>query len=229
MSFVIESYRALRLAAAGLRFHLAPMVGASSRHGIAAGYKHREKPGYFDDTANSDNWQREVYEQARILMKDNALSTVNDIGCGSGYKLVHLLGEFDTTGVDLPETIAAVQQRYPDRRWVMGRFEDLSVTPADLVVCSDVIEHVADPQALIRFVVSATKEWVVLSTPAREIMYKERQRLRFGPPDNPTHLREWTVPEFRSFVEPHLEIVRHEITNLGQATQMIIGRKRLDD
>src|SRR5205085_9353286 len=225
MELIRNIYHTLRLGGAGLRYHLSPMLGAKTRYAIDPGYKHRPKPSYFDDTANSDNWQREVYEKARLLMRDEGLKSVYDLGCGSGYKLINILGEFETTGIDLPETIGAVQKRYPSRRWVAGRFETLELGTADLVICSDVIEHVEDPDALMRIILSATKEWIILSTPARELMYSDRQRFRFGPPDNPTHLREWSMAEIMRYAEQFFDVVSHEITNRIQGTQMIVGRK----
>jgi hypothetical protein len=37
-----------------------------------AGYRHRTRPHYFDDNANEDEWQREVYEAAGSLMVRDA-------------------------------------------------------------------------------------------------------------------------------------------------------------
>lgn len=219
-------YRTFRLAGAGLRFHLAPFLGAKPRFDIDPGYCSRKSPSYFDDTSNTDNWQREVYEGARAIMLEHGLRTVTDVGCGSGYKLVHLLGEFETTGVDLPQTIERTRESYPGRNWVSGSFEDIALPKADLVICSDVIEHVPDPDALIRFVAGLSKGWIILSTPARELLYDDRDRSRFGPPGNPAHLREWTMAEFHGYVGRFLEVVRHEITNRAQSTQMIVARPR---
>ncbi len=218
-------YRTFRLAAAGLRFHLAPLIGVKPRFEIDSGYNHRKSIRYYDDTTNTDDWQREVYENAHALMLEKQLRTVHDVGCGSGYKLVHMLGEFETTGIDLPDTIAHVRQKYPDRSWIGESFENVRLPPADLVICSDVIEHVQDPDGLMNFIISLSREWVVLSTPARELLYDDRQRRRFGPPSNPAHVREWSMIEFQRYAARYLNIVRHEITNWEQGTQMIIGRK----
>ena len=109
------------------------IAGDHSRYDITAWYFHRDHPEYFDDTTNTDDWQSEVYEAARDLMRFDNLRTVYDIGCGSGYKLVHILGDYDTTGIDLPETISAVTQRYPTRKWISATFE-AELPKADLVI-----------------------------------------------------------------------------------------------
>jgi hypothetical protein len=209
-----------------LRFHSAPLLGRKKRYGIAGGYRHREEPIYFDDLENSWEWQWEVYEAAQAVMRTNKLRTICDIGCGSGYKLVHILGEFETLGVDLPQTIDRVREIYPDRQWLGGSFEELRIPRHEVVICADVVEHVADPHALLQFVASTATHSVIVSTPARELLYRNEQPGRFGPPCNLAHLREWTMQEFRDFVDQFLVVEQHEITNVEQATQMIIGRPR---
>jgi hypothetical protein len=51
---------------------------------------------------------------------------------------------------------------------------------------------------------------------ARELMYAERELPR--PPDNPSHLREWTMAEFNRFAGRYLAIERHELSNRIQAS-----------
>jgi 2-polyprenyl-3-methyl-5-hydroxy-6-metoxy-1,4-benzoquinol methylase len=196
---------------------------------IAPGYLHRRESLYYDDTENTDFWQKEVYEAAREIMRTHKLQTVYDVGCGSGYKLVHILGDFLTTGIDVPETIEIVRSRYPDRVWLVCGFDEVDLPKADLVICSDVIEHVDDPDALMRFLVRSTNGWIVISTPDRDLCYapKTFDKQWFGPPANATHLREWTMPELRRYVERFVKIERHEITNRPQATQMIVAQTGL--
>jgi SAM-dependent methyltransferase len=207
-----------------LMFHLAPLLGRKSKYEIAPGYKHRATVSYFDDTENTDEWQREVYHAARRIMIENRLTTVCDVGCGGGYKLVHILGKFETTGIDLQETIGRVRLRYPDRRWLAGSFDELDPPQADLVVCADVIEHVSDPDALMRFLIGGNPKWIVISTPERERVYSGRSKHRFGPPGNRAHIREWNFDEFGRYISRFLIVERQEITNEEQATQMIVGR-----
>lgn len=218
--------RRLRLEAARARMRLAPLLGLQGRYGLPAGYRQRRQAVYFDDVEFTDEWQREVYEAARVLMLKHGLRTVHDVGCGGGYKLVHLLGEFETVGIDLPQTIDRVRPRYPDRRWIGASFDEIDIPKADLVVCADVIEHVPDPDSLMGFLSRVAIDRIVLSTPDRNLMHDRRSLAWYGPPENPAHMREWTGEEFRAYVGRFLDIEWHEITNPAQGTQMIVGRRR---
>jgi SAM-dependent methyltransferase len=226
MTILASGRRYASWAQSRLRFGLLSLLPGRRRYEIAPGYAHRETIAFDDASGKEDQWQREVYEAARTIMVENRLRSVHDVGCGSGYKLVHMLGEFETTGIDLPENIGWVKEKYPDRRWIGAAFEDVQLGKADLVICADVIEHVTDPDALMRFILSIARDRVVLSTPDRDIAYDWRSKHRFGPPENPTHLREWNMPEFHRYIARFLKLERHEITNRGQATQMIVGRIR---
>lgn len=206
--------------------HVRAVSGHSSQYGILPGYQHRSKPGYFDDTAHKDEWQKEVYVFAAEVMRTEGLRTVYDVGCGSGFKLVKYLGEYETTGFDVPDTVSFLRESYPDRRWRSVPFGDRTVPPADLVVCSDVIEHVPDPDELIGFLEAVARRWIILSTPERTLMYPPGSRYHFGPPSNPTHLREWNIRELAEYVGRRFNILRHEITNHAQATQMIFCERR---
>ena len=223
-STIRATYRALRDCGYALRFHVAPIMGRKPTYEIAPGYRHRNRASYYDDTENADEWQRDVYEESRRLMFEHQLRSVTDVGCGSGYKLVHQLGEFDTTGVDLPETIEWVRRKYPERRWIGGSFDDVELPTADLVVCADVIEHVLDPDMLMRLLRRVARNRVVISTPDRDLVYRGRTMNRFGPPANPAHVREWTFGEFRNYADRFFEVEKHVISNPEQATQMIVGR-----
>lgn len=200
--------------------------GEPSRYGIFAGYVHRAEPCYFDDTGFADEWQREVYAFAAALMARECLASVADVGCGSGYKLVNYLGNYDTTGYDVEKTVAFLKAKYPERTWCSVPFSERGLPSPDLVVCSDVIEHVPDPDALLDFIIGLAPRYVVLSTPDRDCLYRPGSRHHFGPPTNPTHLREWSFAELRAYIGGKLDVLEHRITNRAQGTQMIFARPR---
>jgi hypothetical protein len=65
----------------------------------------------------------------------------------------------------------------------------------------------------------------VLSTPALEVLAERGESPRLGPPDNESHVREWTTREFYDFVSMHLDVEEHTV-EARQGTQIIRARLR---
>jgi SAM-dependent methyltransferase len=182
---------------------------------------------YFDDTGNRDEWQKEVYDHARELAVANGYRRILDVGCGSGYKLVQGFEppRFETIGLDLPETIQVLAQRHPTRRWMAVDLERESMLRfrADLIIASDIIEHLADPDVLLRFIADCDASAVLISTPDAELLTARGQASPLGPPRNPHHVREWTRHEFSRYVATHLDIVSQHVYS-PNATQLLVCR-----
>ncbi|MFM2421489.1 MAG: hypothetical protein RL291_19 [Pseudomonadota bacterium] len=200
--------------------------GEKPQFGIFPGYNHRAEPSYFDDTSFADEWQLEVYQFAADLMARENLKSVADVGCGSGFKLVKYLGQYETTGYDVPETVAFLKGKYPERQWQSVPFSTRGLPKVDLVVSSDVIEHVPNPDELLAFIQGLESRYVIISTPDRDCLYRPGSRHHFGPPPNPTHLREWSFDELASYVGETFDIIEHKVTNRAQGTQMIFARNK---
>ena len=191
-------------------------------YGIQRLYRARLDNKPHDDTRLRDQHQLEVYLHALGLMKKHGMRTVVDLGCGSAYKLMTYLSDYDTVGLELPPTVEHLRQQYPDRSWNVCDFNRPTDIDADVLICADVIEHLADPDELMRFITSCTYRFLVISTPDRSLLYRPWQRGYYGPPRNRAHVREWTFREFRRYLSPHVRILIHRITNLAQHTQMAI-------
>jgi 2-polyprenyl-3-methyl-5-hydroxy-6-metoxy-1,4-benzoquinol methylase len=195
------------------------------RYGIAPGYVARAKNRAFDDTGNQDEWQREVYLTAAEIMRANGFTRVIDVGCGSGFKLMRYLGQYDTLGLDVSPTLEFLRATYPDRRWAQSDFDARGLS-ADVVICSDVIEHLPDPDALVAFIRAIPCAAIVLSTPERALSLAQWGGPTNGPPKNRTHFREWSFAEFRRYLNSYFDVIRHVITNVEQSTQMVVCRNR---
>jgi len=125
---------------------------------------------------------------------------VADLACGEGYGSAVLAGSAaDVVGVDAnPEAHEHARLRYavPNLRFERGLVEQF-VEPRDAIVFLQTIEHVHEPEALLRgFAEAAPVSYI--STP---------NRLTLAPPgaeksDNPWHLREYTIEEYRELLEP---------------------------
>lgn len=185
-------------------------------------YRARSQYNHYDDTANEDQWQLEVYLHALGLIKKNHLKSIVDIGCGSAYKLITYLGECETLGLEVPVNVEMLQKRYPERQWQISDFSTKPNITTDVVVCSDVIEHLVNPDELLDYIRGITYKYLILSTPERSLLYKPWNRGYWGPPRNRCHIREWTYKEFGEYISVHFDVIDHRVTNLEQRTQIIV-------
>ena len=181
---------------------------------------------HYNDQKSEDEWQLEVYLHALGLMKKYAFRKVVDLGCGSGYKLMHYLSDYKTTGLELKENLAYLRKKYPDRKWLKSDFFKNYKIKTDVLICSDVIEHLVDPDELLEYIKKISFKYLVLSTPDRSLIYDKEMKFNDGPPRNPAHVREWTYDEFAQYIGKHFDIIDHRVTNMQQGTQMIIAKKR---
>ena len=125
---------------------------------------------------------------------------VADLACGEGYGSDALAGNAaDVVGVDAnPEAHEHARLRYqrPNLRFERALVEEFA-EERGAIVFLQTIEHIAEPAELLRhFARLAPVSYV--STP---------NRLTLAPPgaeksDNPWHLREYTVEEYRALLEP---------------------------
>lgn len=153
-----------------------------------------------DSKCHNETHQREVYLLAQKIMKQNpAWKSVVDIGCGSGYKFIKYFGEYETIGVDLPIVMRSLYKRYPDRDWREYDPSLFATCSPDMLICSDVIEHVEEPdEFLSNLLLFTTVKKFIISTPDRHMVRGPRD---IGPPANPAHYREWTTAEFKRYLE----------------------------
>jgi trans-aconitate methyltransferase len=151
-------------------------------------------------------FQYEVYRYVEKLALRLRARKIVDIGCGVGTKLQRIserVPESDIYGIDQPSAIEYCQSNNKFGTWIADDFENpgnvaLPSDP-DIIICSDVIEHVADPDLLLNYIsaMSGPATHIVISTP-------ERDRMRGTDCTHcphPQHVREWNSQEFQSYVE----------------------------
>jgi len=125
---------------------------------------------------------------------------VADLACGEGYGSdVLARTAAEVVGIDAnPDAHEHARLRYrrPNLRFERALVEEFAA-PCDVVVFLQTIEHIRDPDALLRRIATAAPV-AYISTP---------NRLTLAPPgaeksDNPWHLREYTLEEYRALLEP---------------------------
>ncbi|MBO9673049.1 MAG: methyltransferase domain-containing protein [Sphingobacteriaceae bacterium] len=192
-----------------------------SQFAIKNGYRHRKDYNYDDDRTYTDEYQREVYELAKYYLEKHNYNKIVDIGCGSAYKLLKYFDGNDTVGIDVDPTYEYLIKKYPNRKWIHAFGIEPFPVACDIVICSDVIEHVLDPDELLKKIQKIDFKYLFLSTPERDMLYGIQN---YGPPDNPAHVREWNYREFGVFVSRYFKVESHQITNVWQTTQLLICR-----
>ena len=130
---------------------------------------------------------------------------VADLACGEGYGSDVLAGAAaEVVGIDAnPEAHQHARLRYrrPNLRFERRLVEEFA-GPCDAIVFLQTIEHIRDPGSLLG-TLAAAAPITYISTP---------NRLTLAPPgaeksDNPWHLREYTLDEYRALLEPHFAAV----------------------
>jgi SAM-dependent methyltransferase len=172
------------------------------------GYRARREPAYFHDSRVDDPavFQPDVNRDVARVAKALECTTIVDVGCGNGEKLAELRDRFDIVGFDYGANIDYCKSTYAFGRWIevdLGTPAPLPLTADELrgaaVICADVIEHLPEPGLLVQRLRGALQhaEVVMLSTPERDLLYGDQH---FGPPTNPTHVREWNTRELASYL-----------------------------
>ncbi len=170
------------------------------------GYAINAQPYFFNDSVeDSMVYQLEVYKHAASLLVQHKLDSVLDIGCGVGTKLQEMIlpHTSNITGVDSDHAIPECQEMYSFGNWIAGNLEDENFKiegTYDLIISADVIEHLIDPDKLLRLIAdsSHSNSRVVISTPERDL---RRGFEHMGPPQNTAHVREWNGAELRQYLE----------------------------
>lgn len=174
------------------------------------GYAAREASFYFEDSLVSGSkiiHQPDVYALADHLARLFGCTHILDIGCGRGHKLVKLHPAFNLVGVDFGSNIESCRSHYAFGQWLSHDLEKplANLLPREilketLVVCSDVIEHLADPTGLLLTLCHCLEHApaAILTTPERDLV---RGLKDMGPPANPAHVREWNRAELMQLLK----------------------------
>ena len=206
---------------------------------IKADYQHRPDALSFEQDQAGTYWtadrvrrsldfQRDVYDLGRRLLRGSGSRNVLDVGCGPALKTRQLLADSSTRVVllDQPSVGAVVRANWPGANFVPADLErgELDLGERfDLVICADVVEHLVDPRPCMRLIRRhLAKDGVaVISTPERNVV---RGVGCTGSP-NPQHVREWSRDEFRDFVRASgFRVVEQELlpqARLGPAERAL--------
>jgi len=155
-----------------------------------------------------------LYMAAKLVRKAEP-TTVCDLGCGDGGLLSVLQGYgIRCWGYDFQPSNGEGW----DERGVDGRLEDVFNTEfepewGDLVVMTEVLEHLANPHLTVEWVANHAR-YLVASSPKDEL-----------PGDHAcdSHIWSWDWEGYEALINPHFEILDHKAADWSQ---IILGRSR---
>lgn len=151
--------------------------------------------------------------------------SVLDVGCGQGSFLQELLSEFPTAtpyGIDVSlEAVELASARVPQGKfWVLDIEKERLEETFDLVVCSDVLEHIPEDLSALKNLAHMTEKYIVISTIQGRMRnfeaYQAGHVRNYAPGELVTKIQksgfkvlrvvEWGFPFFSPFYRDFLEL-----------------------
>ncbi len=149
-----------------------------------------------------------------------AARTVLDVGCAEGFVGQHVMSQIPGTrvfGVDLDMgALARGRTLHPHFRFTVGNALGLPFASGsvDLVLCTEVLEHIPQPEEAMKELVRVSRGYLVLSVPwepwfrAANLM-RLKNVSRLG--DDPEHVNHWTGRGFRQFLAGYVSVMEQRI------------------
>ena len=150
------------------------------------------------------------------LLAKTGAHDVHEVGCGEGNLAARLRARgLIVRGSDFSEVIIAEARRRHGRSGI--RFDVKSIyelapdsDSASLVVCCEVLEHLADPQRALTKLAAIVRGWCILSVPREPIwslMNLARGKYLSDWGNTPGHVQWWSSRSFIALVERHFDVV----------------------
>ena len=176
----------------------------SSKEKVAAFYEEFQKRGKYD-YLYGDETRKKLF--VRLIGQGN---TVLEVGCRAGNLTQHYVSGNQVTGVDVD---SAALQLFEQRLGLKGHWVDVDSEPLpfdpaafDVVVFSEVMEHVRFPQKILEEIARILKPRgrLVGSVP-NSFRLRNRLRFLFGRPfeSDPSHLRSYSHELLRRELSGH--------------------------
>lgn len=149
------------------------------------------------------------------LVRRTQAQRVHEVGCGEG-ELAHIIAQTGVAAVKGSDFSAAMIElaasKFGGIEFQQRSIYDLRADEdaADLVVCCEVLEHLAEPRRALERLASISNEYCLLSVP-REPLWRALNCVRgsylgaFG--NTPGHVQHWSRGSFLALVGEFFQIV----------------------
>lgn len=174
-----------------------------------------------------DNFYKHVF----ALLRDIPNGSILDVGCGEGFTLNKLqlagIGR-KLEGIEYQKrAIELGKKQYPELIIKQGSIYKLpyKANSFDLVLCTEVLEHMDDPKKALNELVRVSKKYLLLSVPNEPFfmfaqLLRGKNWSRFG--NDIEHINHWSFVEFQQFVSTKVKIQKASIPFFWT---IILGKK----
>lgn len=150
------------------------------------------------------------YSSLITLAKPLSAQTILDAGCGEGFTMNKLtkfgIGK-KVEGVEYSkEAILLGKKLFPNLTFKEGSAYELPYkdNSFDLVVCTEVLEHLSEPAKVLKEILRTSKKNVLISVPNEPFfmlgnLMRGKNLSRFG--NDPGHINHWTTISFLNFLK----------------------------
>ncbi len=145
-----------------------------------------------------------------------APKNVLDVGCGEGLVLNYINSKYklnDAFAIDFDQNeVISAKKNLPFCNVNIGNIYDLQFNENefDLVICSEVLEHLIKPHEAIKEIHRVTNKYALLSVP-REPIWRILNMIRLkywgGLGNTPDHLNHWSKRNFIIFAEKYFNVI----------------------
>lgn len=153
-----------------------------------------------------DNFYNKVYS----FLKPLKIESILDVGCGEGITLDNFkkkgIGK-KLYGIDYSDEALKIGKKiYPDLNLKKGDIYAIKEkdNSYDLVMATEVLEHLEDPEKALNELIRVSKKYVLLSVPNEPFFIvanflRGKYLKNFG--NHPEHINHWTFISFRNFLK----------------------------
>jgi SAM-dependent methyltransferase len=171
------------------------------------------------------------FSELITLVKKLRVDSILDAGCGEGFTLNRLLTNGvkvkKIEGVEYSEEVIGLSKiLFPDLKIKNGSLYKLPYknNSFDLVICTEVLEHLGAPTKALREILRVSKKYVILSVPNEPFFrisnfLRGKNLSRFG--NDQEHINHWGYWSFTKFLKENC--VKIQIIKLPFPWLLILG------
>jgi SAM-dependent methyltransferase len=176
------------------------------------------QPKYDDSSFIVRYANSRFFKTIEMFVSSISPSKILDIGCGEGKILeqLHTYHPAPSTGIDLdPARIYLAKSRSGDIPFVIGDAQELPYedNSFDFVMILEVLEHVGEPDRVLREAFRVTSKFLLASVP-HEPWWRigNLARLKYirDLGNTPEHINHWSARGFKAFICEYFKIVKVE-------------------